>query len=73
MERDRFHARKQRPSESTREYFGELRLLASKRNFVSFLEDALKDQPLEGMALPKLRERMLLDLTLGKALVLASS
>lgn len=72
-ERHVFRQRKQAPHETITQYVAALRELASKCGFNDNTDEMIRDQLIEHLNNPSIRERLLLepDLTLDKALTIA--
>lgn len=74
VERHAFRQRRQAPHETAIQYVAVLRDLASKCGFDEKTDEMIRDQLIEYVANPNIRERLLLepDLTLDKALTIAT-
>lgn len=63
-ERYKFHLRHQRVGETVREFLVDLRQLAARCNFGSFLDEALRDQLVVGLRDPAATKRLLTEKSL---------
>ena len=75
VERYHFHKRDQAPTESLAEYVAELRCLAARCNFGTYLDDALRDRLVCGLRSKSVQKRLLSesDLDLSKAVRIANT
>ena len=74
-ERYHFHKRDEAPTESLAEYIAELRRLAARCNFGTYLDDALRDRLVCGLRSESVQKRLLSesDLDLSKAVRIANA